>query len=153
MPAVRCSFNLAMETKTELRAETSKVLMSDILRGRVPEELEDEAMAGAVEALEKSVISVVANVQVGSGKATAVTGILQSVLFENEPELEFKLVLDDALAIVEAQQLQFLGFELHYGERVVKVPGPLIIKGARIDQIDTAHGLCVLSLGFKRPAR
>lgn len=140
-----------METK--IQPENSKVLMSDILRGKVPEELEDEAMAGAVDALERSVVSVIANVQIGTGKSTAVTGILQSVLFENEPELEFKLVLDDALAIVEAQELKFLGFELHYGERIIKVPGPLTIKGARIDQIDAAHGLCVLSLGFKRPAR
>ena len=139
--------------ETEIKAETSRVLMSDVLKGRVPEDLEDEAVAGAVDVLEKEVVSVIANVQVGTGKATAVCGILRSVLFESEPELEFRVTLDDALSIVEAQQLQFLGFELHHGDRVIKGPGPLLIKGARIDDIDAPNGLCTLSLGFKRPAR
>jgi|SRR5579863_509824 len=138
---------------TEIRAETSKVLMSDVLRGQVPEEIEDEAVNGAVDALEKSVISVVANVQVGKGKATAVCGILRSVLFEKEPELEFRVTLDDALAVVSAEGLQFLGFELHRGDQVIKSPGPYDVKGARIDDIDAAAGLCVLSLGLRRPPR
>jgi hypothetical protein len=127
--------------------------MSDVLRGRVDPDLEDEARAGAADALEKSVVSVIANVQIGTGKSTAIVGILRSVLFELEPELEFKVTLDDALGLVQAQNPQFLGFELHHGERVIKVPGPFTIKGARIDDIDPAHGLCILALGLKRPPK
>jgi|SRR5579885_790021 len=139
--------------ETEIKAETSRVLMSDVLKGRVPEELEDEAVAGAIDALEKSVVNVIAKIQIGEGKATAVCGILRSVLFETEPELEFRVTLDDALAIVEAQSLQFLGFELQHDKRTIKCPGPFLIKGARIDDIDAPNGLCTLSLGLKRPAR
>jgi hypothetical protein len=138
---------------TEIKAETSKVLMSDVLRGRVPEDLEDEAVATAADTLQGSVISVIANVQVGRGVTTPVCGILRSVLFENEPELEFRLTLDDALAMVSTEGLQFLGFELHYGDKQIKSPGPYTIKGARIDDIDAANGLCVLSLGLKRPPK
>jgi hypothetical protein len=137
----------------EMKAETSRVLMSDVLRGRVSEEIEDEATIAAADILEKSVVSVVANLQVGTGKSTAVCGILRSVLFEAEPELEFRVTLDEALGIVEAQNVQFLSFELHHGERVVRTPGPFLIKGARIDDIDALNGLCVLSLGLKRPPR
>src|SRR5579871_6313726 len=119
--------------ETEIKAETSKVLMSDVLRGRVPADLEDEAAVAAADALERAVVSVIANVQIGTGKATAVCGILCSVLFEAEPELEFKVTLDDALALVQAAQPQLLGFELHHGDTVIKTPGPFLIKGARID--------------------
>ena len=140
-----------METK--IQPETSRVLMSDVLRGKVPAELEDEALVGAADVLEQSVVSVIANVQVGRGKATAIVGILRSVLFENEPELEFRVQLDDALAVVSTEGLQFLGFELHYGERQIKVPGPFLIKGARIDDIDPHVGLCGLSLGLRRPPK
>jgi len=117
----------------------------------LPEELENEAQAADI--LEKSVVSVIANVQVGKGKSTAVCGILRTVLFEAEPELEFRVTLDDALSVVEAQNIQFIGFEPHHGDRVIKVPRPFLIKGARIDDIDAMNSLCVLALGLKRPPK
>lgn len=138
---------------TEIKAETSKVLMSDVLRGRVTEEIEDEATLAAADALERSVVSVVANMQAGQGKSTAVCGILRSVLFETEPELEFRVPLDDALNVIEAENLKLLGFELHHGDRTVKIPGPFLIKGARIDDIDALNSLCILMLGLKRPPK
>ena len=135
---------------TEMKAETSKVLMSEVLRGRVDPEIEDEATQMGADALEKSVVSVIANVQIGTGKSTPIVGILRSVLFEAEPELEFRVTLDDALSLVSAANPQFLGFELHHGDKVIKTPGPFTIKGARIDDIDPLQSLCILSLGLKR---
>jgi len=139
--------------ETRIQPETSKVLMSEVLRGQVPAELEDEAIVQAADQLEGSVVTVVANIQFGSGKGTAVVGHLQSVLFDVEPELEFKVTLEDAFNVVSAAQLVFQGYELHYGDRVIKAPGPFLIKAARMDHLDVRNGLCVLGLGLKRPAR
>lgn len=133
----------------EMKAETSKVLMSEALRGRLPEDMEDEA---ATSPLEANMVTVVLHMQFGAQK-TAVVGILRSVLFENEPEVESKVQLDEALTIVSAEKMVFLGFELHHGERVIPCPGPFAIKGARIDDIDIASGMCLLSLGLKRPLK
>lgn len=140
---------------TEIKSETSRLLMSDVLRDRVQIDpaMEDEAVLGAADVLEGGVVSVIANVQIGTGKSTAIVGILRSVLFENEPELEFRVQLDDALDLVTVQNLQFLGYELHHGDRIIKTPGPFLVKGARIDNIDPASSLCDLSLGLKRPPK
>jgi hypothetical protein len=132
----------------EMKVDPSKVLMSEALRGQVPVELEDEA----VETLGSQAVTVVAAVQIGDTK-TAIVGLLRSVLFEAEPELEFRVTLDEAFNMIEAQQLQFLGFELHYGDRIIRRPGPLLVKGVRIDDIDTVNQLCTLSLGLKRPPK
>jgi hypothetical protein len=132
----------------EMKADPSRVLMSEALRGQVAEELENEAAVS----LEHHAVTVVASIQLGDTK-TAVVGLLRSVLFEAEPELEFRVQLDDALDVVAAQSLQFLGFELHHSERVIETLGPFTVKGARIDDVDTLSQLCTLSLGLKRPPK
>ena len=137
-------YHLPMEIKTD----PSRLLMSDALRGRLPEELENEA----AETLEQSAVHVIAKFTVGD-TGLAVIGLLRTVLFETEPELEFRTTLDDALTVVSAKSLQFQGFQLQYGDRTVDVPGPFLIKGARIDDISVGDQLCVLALGLKRPPR
>ena len=132
----------------EMKAETSKVLMSEVLRGRVPEEIENEA----AQSIENGMVTVLIQVQRGP-KRTSIPGILRSVLFEAEPELEAKVELDEALNIIEAKDLQLLGFELHHGDRVIQVPGPFWVKGTRIDEINPLDGMCLLMLGLKRPPK
>ena len=131
-----------------VKPENSRLLMSEALKGRLPAELEDEA----AETLGNQAISAVIKLKIGD-KSTAVIGILRSVLFEKEPELEARVALDDAFNIVSSQNVTFLGFELHYGEKaVVKVDGPFVVKGVRLDEVDALNQLCLLSLGLKRPA-
>jgi len=137
----------------EMRAETSKVLMSDVLYGQVAADVEDEAVNEAADALERTVVNVVADFRFGQGEPTAVCGILRSVLFGKEPELEFRVTLEDAFSVVDGQDIAFLGFELHHVDKVIKVPGPFNVTGARIDEVDAVHGLCVLSLGLQRLPR
>lgn len=133
---------------SKVEAETSKVLMSDSLKGLLPDELDDEA----AEKMERLTVTVVAAVQIGE-KKTVIPGILRSVLFEVEPELEFRVQLHEAISFVSANQLNFLGFELHHGTDIVKSPGPFLIKGVRIDDIDAVNQMCTLSLGLKRPPK
>jgi hypothetical protein len=130
----------------EAKADTSRILMSEALRGQVPE------LEGEAETLQQEAVIASAMVQIG-GKKTAIVGVVRFFLLGAEPELGFKVQLDDAFEVASAEQLQFLGFEVHHGERVLKVPGPFIIKDALVDEIDPASQLCVLSLGLKRPPR
>lgn len=129
----------------EVKADNSRVLMSDVLKGQVPE------LEGEAEGLEALYVHVIVALRVGN-KQTALAGILRSVLFGEDPELEFRVQLEEALAFVEANDMQVLGFELHHGMKVIKVPGPLVVKAVRIDDVAFAEQLCTLSLGLKRRA-
>lgn len=134
----------------EIIPTTDKLLMSDALKGRLPAELEDEALA----AMEKAGLTVVIMVQVGTAKQTAIVGLLRSVLSDDEPELEFRTELHEALNVVAAwRDYRVVSYELHHGERVVEFnSGPFDIKGARLDELDLLHQMCTLSLGLKRHA-
>jgi hypothetical protein len=131
----------------EMKAETSRVLMSEALKGRVTEEIEDESAV-----VDQNFVTVVLHVQVAN-KKTAIVGIMRSVLFESEPELDVRVQMSEALDIVSADALVILAFELHHDERVIKVPGPFKVKGARIDEHTPGTDLCLLSLGLKRAAQ
>ena len=131
----------------EAKADNSRVLMSDVLRGQVPE-LEGEDPPG----LEALYVHAIVALQVGS-KRTALAGILRGVLFGERPELEARVQLEEALDFVRADGLQVLGFELHHGERIVEVPGPFVVENARIDEVSVAEQLCTLSLGLVRQVR
>src|SRR5271165_4679128 len=134
----------------EMKAEPAQVLMSDVLRGQVPE-LEGEQRQ--IEELQAKHVLVVAE------KATAVkteglVGILRGVLLGPEPEIEFRCDLKEALAILKANQLSFVKFELHYGDDViVPIPGPFNVKAARIDEISPTDELCTLGLHLVRQQR
>jgi hypothetical protein len=131
----------------EMKADTSQILMSDVLKGNVPE-LENEA----VEASGGKAVLVVFEKVVGD-KSEGLVGILRGVLFDANPEVEVSLQVEEALGVVKASNLYFRKFELHYGNDVVAVPGPFIVAAARIDTIDVFSQTCTLSLHLKRPAR
>jgi hypothetical protein len=133
----------------ELKTDPSRVLMSDVLKGQVPE-LEGEAGLDPVSG--KHVIVVAEKVTNGS-KKEGLVGILRSVLFDVEPEIEFRIDLTEALNIVEAQRLAFGGFELHHEARVIPMPGPFVVKACRIDDISAQDQLCTISLHLKKQPR
>lgn len=129
----------------EMKADPSHVLMSDVLKGQVPE-LEGEAPADPFRG--KHVVVVAEKIV--AGKREGMVGILRGILFDKDPEIDFRVDLVEALNIVEANQLAFGGFELHHEERVIRIPGPFIVKAARIDDISVPDQLCTLSLGLLR---
>jgi hypothetical protein len=131
----------------EMKADTTHVLMSDVLRGNVPE-LEDVASSHD----ETKRVLVVFD-KVVSGREEGLVGILRGVLFDASPEVECRVPLEEAFAVVQAQGLSFQRFTLHNGEDVIEVPGPFLVAAARIDDIDNPNGTCTLSLHLKRPAR
>jgi len=126
-------------------------LMSDVLRGQIPE-LEEEIQT-QIEDMSSKFVSVVAHVKDNTHRPRAFTGMLRSVLFEVEPEIEIRVELSLALDIVEAAGLVFERFELHHGDRMVPMAGPYVPKAARIQDIDVADQLCTIALGLKKLQR
>lgn len=128
----------------ELKPNVSRILMSDILKDQVPE-LESDA----VDELQKQYVHVIADRRIG-GQQVPIAGLLVAVLFDITPELEFRVELGEALATVKAEQLSIHSFELQHGDVTVPVPGPFMVKAARIQDVDVFNQTCVLSLQLQR---
>lgn len=131
----------------EMKADPTQVLMSDVLRGSVPE-LEGETAPAA-----NHVVVIADRITNGGTKRDALVGVLRGILFDVDPEIEFRIALEEAMNIVQAPGLSFGGFELHHGERIIPMPGPFVVKAARIDDINVPDQLCTLSLHLKKQAR
>lgn len=129
----------------DIKPDTSRVLMSDTLKKVLPD-LDGDNMSQLV----GEGIYVVADRRVG-GQQLPLAGVLRSVLFDIVPEIEMRIELSEALAVVQTEGLTFESFELHHGEQTtVKLPGPFTVKAARIEEIDVPAQLCVLLLQLQR---
>lgn len=137
------------QPKLHVRPDTSRILMSDELRGTVPdleEEVPEDPNAGQH-------VVVIAHRRVME-QIDPIVGILRSVLLNGiEPKIEFRVQMKDAMDIVDTPGVSFDGFELHHGERIIKVPGPYIVTAAQIDDISPPDQMCTLGLHLKKPAR
>jgi hypothetical protein len=134
----------------ELKANNSRVLMSEVLKEQIPEG--DDA-GDPLNGIETLAVYVVVDRRI-SGQKSPLTGILSSVLFGAEPEVELMVNIGDALETINASQLEILGVELQYGEDVtVPMPGPFNVKAARLDKIDVIQQSCVLSMQLARVAK
>jgi len=137
------------DSKLHLHPNNASILMSDTLKGNVPV-LEDEP--APPDPLENQHVVVIAAKRVGS-QVDAIVGILRGVLFDVDPEIEFRIQLSEAMDIIEAPGISFDGFELHHGERIINMGGPYLVKAARIDDISSKDQMCTLGLHLKKPAR
>ena len=134
----------------EMKADPSHVLMSEVLRGQVPE-LEGDQQLDPLAAAKHVVV--IAEKVVGN-KVEGMVGILRGILLGAAPEIEFRADLKECLEILKTSSLTFSKIELHYGEEiVVPIVGPFIVKAARIDEISPADGLCTLGLHLTKQAR
>lgn len=139
----------AEQKKLRIQADPSHVLMSDVLRGQIPA-LEGE---GSTDQLDGKHVVVVAQKVVGQ-KTEGLIGILRGALLGTDPEIELRIDLKEALEIIRAPGLSFTGFELHHGEDlVIPIPGPFIVRAARIDEISAQDQLCTLGLHLVKQVR
>lgn len=121
--------------------------MSEALRGALPDL--DEGVD--VDPLVGEGVYVIADRSTGGGTSNVpLTGVLRSILFDTCPEVEMRIELAEAFAVVQAHDLVFRGFELHHGQATVRLPGPFTVKAARIEEIDVQAQLCVLLLHLQR---
>ena len=140
------------QSSFKVQPDTSRVLMSEILKGNVPE-LEGDGEEAPVDLNVGHVVVIATKRTAGSTQLSAIVGILRGVLFDVDPEIEFRVQLTEAMDIIETPGISFDGFELHHGERIIKIPGPYNVKTARIDEIAAAEQMCTLGLHLKKQAR
>ena len=141
-------------TNKMINADVTRVLMSEALRSRfnvddVAEDVVDPA-DDSFKAISDSAVYVIIDRRL-AGQQAPVSGVLRSVLFDVEPEVELLMELTEAFAMVRAESMTIGGFELHHGEEsTVKVPGPFTVKAARIQEIDVLQQSCVMALQLQR---
>lgn len=142
---------MANDSKIQVRPNTSRVMMSDVLKGSIPDIEDDVPDAGQQGT--QHVVVIAAKRAANKPEPTPIVGILRGVMFGVDPQVEFRVQLSDALDIIEQPNVSFDGFELHHGERIIKMPGPFLITAARIDEIIVQDQMCTLGLHLKKPAR
>lgn len=127
--------------KIKANSEQDKLMMSESLYEHVDEPPQFE---------EPTFVVVIGHRQV-KDKQMPLLGSLRSVLFDVEPEVEFRVIIDEAFSVINSTDQFFAAFEFHYGDKhIIKVPGPLIVKAARISDVEPKDGMCILSLQLKR---
>jgi len=121
--------------------------MSDALKGNIPG-LENDQVPGT-----EFVVTVEGTIAV-DGKETSITGALHSVLFDIDPEIEFRVLLHDAFDVIEGENLTFKRIMIQQQHREVALGGPFTVKAARVSAIDADNDpdtqMCVLALSLKR---
>lgn len=132
----------------EMKADPSHVLMSEALKGQVPE-LDGEQ----IEEIAAKHVTVLLERIVG-GKSDPMVGILRGMLLGDNPEIEFRCSIEDAMLVLGTQDLHVGKIQLHHGDgALVEVSGPFDVKARRIDEIVAQDQLCTLGLHLmKRPA-
>lgn len=135
---------MKLPNRLEVQPDVDRILMSDTLKDQVA-----DVDPAALEELSAKYVHVVAH-RVVAGQQLPITGIMLSTLFDAKPEVELKVLVDDALDVIEAQDQHFDGFELHHGERIVPLKGPFKVVAARIQEVDVKTQMCVLLLQLER---
>lgn len=128
------------------------VLMSDALKGQIAGFSPDD-----VNRLQHQYIHVVVDRCV-LGKSFPLVGLLQSALFDVEPEVEAKVEVVEALRTVNHRETIVVNqVELQLGDEedeklpsTVRMIGPFTIKAARIQEINPLNQTCVLALQLQR---
>ena len=139
----------------EAKAHTSRILMSDVLKGIMPEDVDATDDVAAV-AQNFTIVILGCCIR---GDETPMVGTLDSVMFqEHILELSVKVELDTALAMLKAApclsggpvDVRFNFVELHNGEDITRFEpdGGMSIKGVRVEQVDHHRRMCMLLLNL-----
>lgn len=134
---------MKLPNRLDITPDTSKVLMSESLRGTVPE-LEGEGIDPATQ-----FVIAIGHRKVGN-KEEALVGSLVGVLYDQKPEVEMRVTIDEAIAVIKAESLSFDKFEFHYGDKDFELVGPFTVAAARMQEFDVRTQMCVLMLSLQR---
>jgi hypothetical protein len=122
--------------------DESRLLVSDELNGIISDE--PPMLPGVVIAT--------LTYDVGTGKSFLV-GVLRSVLFGDEHEIEVEVSLVDAMALVyDRGDIVFDSFELKAGTVTDVTQGKFQVSALRMSDINAAENTCVLGFLLKRPS-
>lgn len=126
-----------------IKTDTNRILMSDTLKGMVPS-LDDDSNSSTL-----GIVAVLCN-RLINGVNEPFNCMLHSVLFDIEPEIELLCSIDNALDTIQANSLKFQEFIIMYNDRKVEVPGPFIVKAAKIYEVKSNLDQCILALSLQR---
>lgn len=131
-----------------MEADTSRVLMSDSLKGQIPD-IEEEQQS-----LIDRLIGVTATWKSGDLDDRTIFGSLRTFLMNKNGdfrELELRVLLDDALDMVSVVDVVFTKIELKHGERTLKSEGLSLVETRIIDiEVNSEPQMCTLALGLMR---
>jgi hypothetical protein len=139
----------------EAKAHTGRVLMSDVLKDVVPDDISPNDDVGAM----AQNFTIVIMGCVTNGNEEPFVGTLDSWMFQgNDLEVTLKVELDVGLSMLKASphvvngtSISFSFIELHNGEDVTRLEpvDGFSIKGSRIEQIDLRRRMCTLLLNLR----
>lgn len=125
----------------EAKINTSKILMSDVLKGNV-EELEEPAVDDLKNRFMTGVLIVQDPVHFNS-----LVGSISTCLLDVHYELEIRVLMEDAfLAMKYWRDVKFSSYEIHYDKDIISIEGPLSISAIRVQEIDPGRQTCVLAM-------
>lgn len=138
------------------RTVTDRILMSDVLKDVIPEELSTN------DGTSTQNFTIVILGRSVDGNENPVVGALVDIMFaDHDIEIGIKIQLDDALLMltsmpstVNRRDISFNFIELHNGEDVTRFEptsqrNTFEIKGVRLGEIDKQRGMCVLLLNLR----
>lgn len=139
----------------EAKAHTSRILMSDVLKGVMPD---DVLATDDVAAVAQNFTIVILGCSI-QGDESPMVGTLDSVMFqEHILELSVKVELDTALSMLKAApclaggpiDIRFNFIELHNGEDITRFEPTdgMTIKGVCVEQVDHHRRMCMLLLNL-----
>ena len=139
--------------RMEIETDSSRVLMSDVLQGNVPEL---EAEEGLQEMAANFIIAVIQYVIGDQVEPDVAAGTLRGIQSDGEKvELEVGVELDVGLTFLRNREQIRAGFELHPGEDEADVVStfavPMTVTGVMLSDIDYRRGMCTLLLRLKPP--
>ena len=127
----------------DAKPDPSRVLMSEALEGNVSDVESTDQIAGYI-------VAVIA-VSMGEGKIETIVGSTVTFLLDEHYEIEARVLMDDAFNLTQVwPAVKIAGFELHFGEEVYTVKGPLKVSALRIQDIDQQRQMCVLAMKLCR---
>lgn len=137
---------------SSLKADTSKILMSDALKDKISNFDDD------VEKLDMlSIYVIVERVQQAEGTQDEApkpfSGILRGISIDQykDIEIEMRIPLDEAIQIVKDESVKVVGLELQQGDDTLKYfKETYLSKAIRVDEIDIVNQLCVLGMHLHR---
>ena len=155
MPTLEESYDDRYEDDLpEAKAHTSRVLMSDVLKDIVPDDI---SPTDDVETMAQNFTIVIMG-YVTNGNEVPFVGTLDSLMFQDtDLELTIKVELDVGLVMLKAcpsviggTNVRFSFIELHNGEDITRLEPDdgFFIKGLRIEQVDHRRRMCMLLLNL-----
>jgi len=139
----------------QIKADTKNIMMSDLLKDHLnfeEDQLPEEIVPIKIEETQSDAINSTLCAELAfKGTDSKLLGIVRSILFGNEYELEIVVDVEEALLLVTREGQIITGVELQRGKVApIKILGPLQIKAGRIQEINVGQNSCVLAIQFMR---